>query len=900
VKTTRVRPGGWRRSGRALLGALALVSTVVSSAAASDQIYFSATDNVTNVLIQYINAEKVRLDISSWYLSEHAISIAIANRFHAGVAVRIIGDRAALFENDAHTKDEFYWLASQGVPIRLRFNPTWFPELDHWKAAIFVGQNVVEFGSGNFAPTELAPVSSTNYDDETELFTSDSTLVNAFKTRFDVMWNDTTNEPGSVTTGPYLKTWDDACTNEPTGKCAEYYTLYPNRTPMNVNTARLEPDYATPPDLIWGQGSGFNDRLTQEIYKESKRIDLIVYRLEVDNITQALLDRFHGGVPVRIIVDPGQYTNIAWPEYWLTHANIDKLWAAGVQVRQRVHDGVTHMKTLVTSTYASNASSNFGPNWQRDHDYFVSAATKPTIYQAIANRVQAMWNDTTGFAPFRPTPPNAAALASPSSGATAVSTTPTLVWNIAPWAVSYDVYLGTSQSNLTLVGNVPAVMTTSPPSTYSWTASSALLGGTTYYWKIVSRTNATPIDPTMIATSAIWSFTTAGSSGGGGGTSSVPAPWVAQDVGAVGIAGSATYSNGTFTVKGAGADIWGSADSFRFVDQSINGDATIVARVTGMTNSNTWAKAGVMIRASTAADAANVLLDETPGGSIEFLERSSAGTSTIGIAGGSQGTPVWLKLARSGSTVTASISANGSTWTSIGSTTLSIGATALVGLAVTSHDTTVLNTSTFDNVTVTTGSGGGGGGGTTASNIVIYATDVAASARHGSWTTASSSSSPNGVKLVTPNNGSASTGSPLASPTDYVDVTFTAVAGTPYRLWLRLQALNNDKLNDSVWVQFSDAMAGGSSVYPLNSTSGLLVNLATDSTASSLSGWGWQNTAYWLSQATTLTFSTTGTHTMRIQVREDGVQLDQIVLSPTTYLNAAPGPPTSDSTIVPK
>ena len=126
-----------------------------SSATAADQLYFSARTNVTNILVNYINHENVRLDISSWYLSEHAISIAIANRFAAGVRVRIIGDRAAIFEADAHTKAEFYWLANKGIPIRLRFNPTYFPEIDHWKAAIFVGQNIVEFGSGNFAPTEL-------------------------------------------------------------------------------------------------------------------------------------------------------------------------------------------------------------------------------------------------------------------------------------------------------------------------------------------------------------------------------------------------------------------------------------------------------------------------------------------------------------------------------------------------------------------------------------------------------------------------------------------------------------------------------------------------------------------------------------------------------------------------
>jgi len=117
------------------------------TARAADQVYFSSNTDVTAILVQYINQETVRLDISSWYLSEHAISIAVASRFAAGVKVRIIGDRGAIFEADPHTKAEFYWLANQGIPIRLRFNPTWFPEIDHWKAAIFVGQNTVEFGS---------------------------------------------------------------------------------------------------------------------------------------------------------------------------------------------------------------------------------------------------------------------------------------------------------------------------------------------------------------------------------------------------------------------------------------------------------------------------------------------------------------------------------------------------------------------------------------------------------------------------------------------------------------------------------------------------------------------------------------------------------------------------------
>jgi hypothetical protein len=154
------------------------------------------------------------------------------------------------------------------------------------------------------------------------------------------------------------------------------------------------------------------------------------------------------------------------------------------------------------------------------------------------------------------------------------------------------------------------------------------------------------------------------------------------------------------------------------------------------------------------------------------------------------------------------------------------------------------------------------------------------------------------VKLTTADNGVAITPAPLAAPTDYVDVVFNAEANRPYRLWLRTLSLNDSKWNDSLWVQFSDAMVSGSPIYRINTTSGLLVNLATSSDVSGLRDWGWQNDAYWLSQPTAFTFPTSGIHTIRIQVREDGIQLDQIVLSPDTYMGRAPGPVSGDSTFV--
>jgi hypothetical protein len=131
-------------------------------------------------------------------------------------------------------------------------------------------------------------------------------------------------------------------------------------------------------------------------------------------------------------------------------------------------------------------------------------------------------------------------------------------------------------------------------------------------------------------------------------------------------------------------------------------------------------------------------------------------------------------------------------------------------------------------------------------------------------------------------------------------VTFNAYNGVPYRLWFRLRARSDRKANDSIWVQLSDALVAGTPAYRTNTTSGLVVNLATSGSGGSLRNWGWTNGAYWMTQANTVTFETTGAHTIRIQPREDGVEVDQIVLSPVTYFGSAPGGPTNDATVVAK
>jgi len=514
------------RVGRVSTGLIAALLLVhAAPARAAEQMYFAAIDNITNVLVQKINAETVRIDMSCWYLTEHAISIALINKFKSGVPVRLIGDRGSIFEIDAATRSEFYWLANQGLPIRLRFNPTWFPEIDHMKMSIFVGQNLVAFGSANYTPFELAPASATNYKDESVLLSDDSALVNAFKTRFDTIWNDTTPEPNSlVPQPPYFKNFHDACAAEPTGRCSDFATRYPNPAPMIINTNRLEPDYPTPAGLIWGQGSQFNNRIVQEINAEQTQVQFVIYRLTVDNITQALLNKWQSGVPVQLLIEPNEYMNRIWPEFWLTHANLDKLWAAGVPIKQRAHAGLTHMKTLVTSNYATNASSNFASGWERDNNYFIPRSSKPAIWQAMKDRVTAMWNSPTAFTPFQPQPPDPPTLSSPANGATNVPTSATLIWNAGAFAVSYDVYLGTSSSNLSFAANVPAQLVDNPPSQYAWQGN--LPAASTIFWKVVARTNATVVNPSLVASSGTRSFTT---SGGATGPPPPPVPVMALD-----------------------------------------------------------------------------------------------------------------------------------------------------------------------------------------------------------------------------------------------------------------------------------------------------------------------------------------------------------------------------------
>ena len=189
----------------------------------------------------------------------------------------------------------------------------------------------------------------------------------------------------------------------------------------------------------------------------------------------------------------------------------------------------------------------------------------------------------------------------------------------------------------------------------------------------------------------------------GTGPAVLPDGWLTQDIGAVALTGDASSAGGTFTVSGAGADIWGTLDAFRFVYQPLARDGAIVARVGSVDGSEPWTKVGVMIRASAEADAAHAFMFVSLGEGLAFQRRVAPGALSTHTAGPSAGAPAWVRLARSGNIVTASVSNDGVHWTTVDSDAIALPATALAGIAVTSHTTSAIATGRLDSVSVNAG-----------------------------------------------------------------------------------------------------------------------------------------------------------------------------------------------------
>ncbi|HEX5473235.1 MAG TPA: Ig-like domain-containing protein [Vicinamibacterales bacterium] len=183
--------------------------------------------------------------------------------------------------------------------------------------------------------------------------------------------------------------------------------------------------------------------------------------------------------------------------------------------------------------------------------------------------------------------------------------------------------------------------------------------------------------------------------------SNVPSPWTVADIGSPAVAGSATYGSSTFTVMASGSDIWGTADHFTFVYQKVSGDVDVVARVDSVADVSNWSKAGVMIRSALTASAAQGFALVSAARGTAFQRRTATGDISTNTAGPLTRPPGWVRLVRSGTTVTAYTSTDGTSWQQIDRDTIALGSTVYVGLAVTSHNDSAVTTAELSHVQVT-------------------------------------------------------------------------------------------------------------------------------------------------------------------------------------------------------
>ncbi len=189
----------------------------------------------------------------------------------------------------------------------------------------------------------------------------------------------------------------------------------------------------------------------------------------------------------------------------------------------------------------------------------------------------------------------------------------------------------------------------------------------------------------------------------------LPAGWQSAFVGYEQRPGSGAHAEGdAILVRGSGRDIAEGGepnDNFQFAYQVLEGDGEIVAKVATAEVKSREPKIGLMLRETTDKGSKNAALLLIPRVGVRLSARTQADRgSSSKLNAAAKAAPVWLKLTRSGNTISGFVSEDGAAWNPVGApVTVEMGAKVLAGLAVTSgsRDESKLHTSAFEQVKIT-------------------------------------------------------------------------------------------------------------------------------------------------------------------------------------------------------
>jgi phosphatidylserine/phosphatidylglycerophosphate/cardiolipin synthase-like enzyme len=866
---------------------LLCVGVAAPPAQALDTLCDSAFQNCRTQLIKYIDDEQVAIDVAMWFMEDARFSAALIRAKQRGVQIRILMDPRATEQHPAQTT-VLDSLQTAGIPMRKRIAAG----IEHWKIMVFDGQNVLYFGSANFSSDAFVYVTPyVNYVDETIYYTDDPVLVNSFRTRFDDSW---------VNTSSY----------------ATYANIVPPLT-RRYATFPVDPELNLPP------GEDFIDRVVKNVNAEQVKIDVMMYRIADARATNSIINAKKRNIPLRVIVDPSMYHD---PTRYAVSFDFDRLYAAGIPLKVTVHDGINHGKLtllygLGMTIFGSSNWTTPSANKQHENNLFTN---KPFIFDYFVNFFERRWNNTSpvGVAetgPFVPLPPDKPVNSSPANGATDLGTSGIKVkWVAGFWGQYYDIMLGESPTALPVIA-ADRFLGPSPTvgATLSFTLPT-LQPGTTYYWKIRSKTAAglfregnvssfttagtPPALPPGTTTVVLWPSTAPDSSIHGdwarvadataAGNSALQNPNRSRAKLAPALAAPANYFDLTFTATA-------NVPYHLWLRMKAQGDSTSNDSVHVQFSDSTDAAGNAVARIGSASSLEPVLQDGPSGAPPSGWGWTDNSWDQVGSH---------VYFAASGThTIRVQMREDGP---SIDQIVVSPDTYLLSPPGGHYGDTTILQKADGgspppENCTDPRATNFGGPvpctypPPPTGPSIVLWPTTGDVTTIAGGWRIGPDSGA-GGTSMWLPDAGAAQVSPALASPVNYFEMRFSANSDVDYHVWIRMRAQKSLLSNDSVHVQFSDSVDASAAPYArIGTTQSAEFVLQAGPDAPAPSSWGWTDNGFGTLGAH-VRFAATGTHTIRIQQREDGTIIDQIVISPSDYLIQSPGAERNDTTVLPK
>jgi phosphatidylserine/phosphatidylglycerophosphate/cardiolipin synthase-like enzyme len=865
-----------------LLGLLfaALYPSTARAQVPFDQFCDTAYENCRLPLLQLINNEQVAIDVGMWFIEDSGFASALVARKQAGVQIRILMDPRSNVQHPAQPP-RLTQLANAGIPMRKRIAAG----IEHWKIMVFHGQGKLYFGSANFSADGFKyyedaqgnPQYYVNYVDETIYFTNNQSLVQSFMTRFDDAWTNTTA-----------------------------YAWYANATPT---LERRQQPFPVNPELNLPPGEDFINRTVARLNAENNRIDVMMYRIDDNRATNAMINALNRGVPIRLIVDQHMYRDAS--RYPIAF-HFDRLFAAGVPMKFTVHQGINHGKLAMLhgqgmTIFGSSNWTTPSANLQHENNWFT---TQDNVFDYFQEYFLRRWNNTapngaveTG--PFVPQPPDRPVHVAPADVTVGASPTGVqLEWSGGYWGQYYDIYFGTTPdpplfAENRFLGPNPA---SNPTHTFPLPP---LTPGTTYYWKVRGKTAAD-----VSRTSAVWSFTTAGAPPPPPEGAETVVLWMAN-LPPANIQGD--WAIGNDASAAGGKSIWnpnrGRAKIAPALANPTNYFETTFQAVAGAryhlwirmrAQSNSTSNDSVHVQFSDSVDSlGNPIARINTAASLEpVLQNGPSGGPPSGWGwtdNGWGGMGPDIYFATSGEhTIRVQQREDGPTIDQI--------------VLSPDPDTYLLQApgSRTNDATPPLPENDGGSPPPPPppppvdDTIVLWTSDLTSGQLHGNWQRTVDGTAAGNFAVWNGDQGSTKIAPALSSPPNYFEASFTADANRAYRIWIRARADADLLDNDSVHMQFSDSVTStGAQTARIGSSSSLELLLQAGSGGSAPRSWGWTDTG-WGSPGAPIYFANSGVHTLRIQQREDGITIDQIVISPDTYLTTPPGPRRDDFTILPR